>query len=131
MTRPIPARTLERRAAACVLLLAALAVASPMRSAPILSELLYDASGADDGRVFVEITGDPGEALSGLVVEGVNGADGAVTVSIALSGAVPDDGVFVLADLDAQGTTAVAEADLLADFDFQNGPDGGGAAGCR
>ena len=39
-----------------------------------------------------------------------------------ISGEIPADGFFVVADSDA-GTTLVANADLLANFDFQNGPD--------
>lgn len=90
---------------------------------PLLSEVLYDATGSDDGAVFVEIYGVPGTALDGWSVEGVNGADGAVTVTLSLSGSIPEDGVFVVADAGASGPTAVAEADLVLDFDFQNGPD--------
>ena len=40
-----------------------------------------------------------------------------------LSGAFPADGLFVVADDLGDGTTLVPDADLLANFDFQNGPD--------
>ena len=53
----------------------------------------------------------------------MNGADGEVTVSVPLSGTIPADGIFVIADGSASGPTTVAGADLVADFDFQNGPD--------
>lgn len=90
---------------------------------PLISEVLYDAAGSDDGYGFVELYGTPGEALDGLTLEGINGANGAAGPVIALSGVIPDDGLFVVADRTGAGTTFVAEADLLANFDFQNGPD--------
>jgi len=90
---------------------------------PLLSEVYYDAPGSDDGQLFVEISGRPGESLEGITVEGVNGANGATGPSILLSGAVGSDGLFVLADEASGGGTSVLGADLLASFDFQNGPD--------
>jgi hypothetical protein len=42
---------------------------------------------------------------------------------IALSGVIGDDGLFVVADATSGGTTSVPVYDLLANFDFQNGPD--------
>jgi hypothetical protein len=92
-------------------------------SALVISELFYDAVGADDGLSFVELYGAPGTNLEGLSVEGVNGSNGALTHSLALAGAVPDDGIFVLADGQAGGASLVPGADLVLDFDFQNGPD--------
>lgn len=102
---------------------AVVATAAPAGALPLISELFYDAVGADDGQSFVELYGEPGSSLDGLVLEGRNGANGDVTVSIALSGSIPDDGIFLLADEGAGGATAVPGADALADFDFQNGPD--------
>jgi hypothetical protein len=97
--------------------------AASARAAPLLlSEVLYDAVGSDDGAVFVELYGPAGLLLDGHVLEGVNGSDGSLTTSIALTGAVPEDGFFVVAD-GASGVSAVAQADLVANFDFQNGPD--------
>ncbi len=90
---------------------------------PLLSEVFYDAVGSDNGQSFVEIHGAPGTDLTGLSVEGINGSDGSVTVSVPLSGVIPADGIFVLADDMGDGTTLVADADLLGNFDFQNGPD--------
>ncbi len=98
-------------------------LASPGFALPLLSEVLYDAVGSDDGHGFVEISGTPGTDLGGLRIEGVNGADGSVTVSIALAGAIGPGGLFVLADQDGSGATSVPVFDQLADFDFQNGPD--------
>jgi len=91
-----------------------------------ISEVLYDAVGSDDGLGFVELWGAPGLSLDGWVLEGVNGADGAVGPLLALAGNVPGDGFFVLAD-SLGGTTQVANADQLLNFDLQNGPDASGA----
>lgn len=98
-------------------------LARPSAAALVLSEVFYDAVGGDNGLVFVELFGDPGQSLDGLVLEGINGSGGGVTHSVALSGLMPADGVFVLADDDGSGATQVANADLIAEFDLQNGPD--------
>jgi hypothetical protein len=90
---------------------------------PVLSEVFYDAVGSDDGFVFVEIYGEAGTHLDGLTVEGINGSDGGVTVSLSLSGVIPDDGLYVLADEADGGVSSVPGPDQLLDFDFQNGPD--------
>ena len=104
-------------------LLLALGLPAPSAALPLLSEVFYDASGSDDGRSFVELYGAPGTDLAGLFVDGINGSNGTVTDSVALAGLIPADGLFVLADAAGDGGTEVAEADLLASFDFQNGPD--------
>lgn len=100
-------------------------IAAPpgVHAMPLLSEVFYDAVSTDDGLSFVELYGLPGTDLSGLLVEGINGTGGTVTDSIALSGLIPADGLFVIADGLADGTTQVSDADLIANFDFQNGPD--------
>ncbi len=95
----------------------------PALALPLISEVFYDAVGSDDGVSFVELYGVPGSSLEGLVVEGINGANGAPGPTLSLSGAIPADGFFVLADALADGSTLVPDADLLANFDFQNGPD--------
>lgn len=89
----------------------------------LISEIFYDAESSDDGHVFVELAGDPGTALDGLVLEGVNGFNGSSTTWLELSGEIPASGVFVVADVTGGGATFVENADLLAEFDFQNGPD--------
>ena len=89
---------------------------------PVISEIFYDAVGSDNGQSFVEIYGIAGTDLGGLTLEGVNGANGAVGPIVSLSGLIPADGIFVVADTDGAGTS-VPGADLLANFDFQNGPD--------
>jgi hypothetical protein len=110
-----------RRMAAIFVFAGLLPVASV--AAPLLSEVFYDATGSDNGYSFVEIWGGAGMSLDGLTLEGVNGSNGAITHSIMLSGVIPADGIFVLADDVGDGTTLVANADLIRNFDFQNGPD--------
>ena len=92
-------------------------------AAPLLSEVFYDAVGSDEGLSFVEIYAPPGTVLDGLVLEGINGSTGGVAGSATLSGVVGASGLFVLADDFGDGTTFVANADAIANFDFQNGPD--------
>ena len=104
-------------------LLVGLLGAVPAAALPVLSEVFYDAVGSDDGFVFVEIYGEAGTDLDGLTVEAINGSDGGVTVSLALSGSIPADGLYVLADEAGGGASSVPGADQLLNFDFQNGPD--------
>ncbi len=92
-------------------------------AAPLISEVFYDAVGSDNGLVFVELYGAPGASLNGLFLEGINGANGSVGPSIALSGVFPADGIWLLVDDVGDGTSSVAGAHLIANFDFQNGPD--------
>jgi len=93
------------------------------RAVPLISEVFYDAVGIDNGLLFVELYGDPGSGLDGLFLEGINGANGAPGPTIALSGVFPADGIFVVADDVGDGSTLVVDADWIANFDFQNGPD--------
>ena len=90
---------------------------------PVLSELYYDAVGSDDGESFVEIHGLPGTSLEGFAIDGINGSNGVVGPTILLSGAIGASGLYLVADRRTDGTRSVAGADLLANFDFQNGPD--------
>ena len=98
-------------------------IACPATAFPLISEVFYDAVGSDNGVTFVELYGAPGNSLEGLFLEGVNGANGVVGPIVTLSGVFPGDGIFVVADDAGDGTTAIAGADLIANFDFQNGPD--------
>lgn len=111
------------RGALLVAVLAAPLGAGGAAALPLLSEVFYDAVGTDNGLLFVEILGSPGASLDGLVIEGVNGSDGSVTHSLALSGVFPADGLFVVADDAGGGISQVPGADLVLEFDFQNGPD--------
>ena len=45
------------------------ASASGARATPVISEILYDAVGSDDGFGFVELQGAPGTILDGLTLE--------------------------------------------------------------
>ena len=109
--------------ASCLFFALSVCWGAPAQAAPIsISEVLYDASGSDDGLVFVELYGPAGALLDGLLLEGVNGSDGSITTTVALLGLIPGDGFFVVADTSG-GATSVSNADLLANFDFQNGPD--------
>ncbi|MDD1633152.1 MAG: hypothetical protein LUP91_13220, partial [Methylococcaceae bacterium] len=113
-----------RRAAACVLVCCGVLAAAPAAHAlPLIAELFYDAEGSDDGKSFVELYGTPGASLDGLRLEVVNGADGVVVTALTLSGLFTSSGLFVVADRTSAGVSSVAEANLLLDFDIQNGPD--------
>lgn len=92
-------------------------------AAPVISEVLYDAVGADNGYMFVELYGTPGSSLSGLSLQGINGTTGLAYVALNLSGTFNANGVFVVADDSGDGTTKVQNADLILNFDLQNGPD--------
>jgi hypothetical protein len=98
-------------------------VPASARALPVISEVFYDAAGSDNGKSFVELYGAPGTSLDGLVLEGVNGANGAVGPVLTLSGVIPGDGFLVVADDRGDGASDVAGADLVLNFDFQNGPD--------
>lgn len=109
--------------AACAALAAALGAAAPARAMPLISEVFYDAVGSDDGLSFVEIHGPPGTVLDGWVLEHVNGANGEVAATLTLVGVIGPSSLYVVADRLSDGTTAVPFADLLLNFDLQNGPD--------
>ena len=96
---------------------------NPVQASVVLSEVLYDSAGSDNGNAFVELFGTPGALLDGLLLEGVNGSDGSVYRSITLAGLIPADGVYVIGDDSGDGTTLVANTDFVAAVDFQNGPD--------
>ncbi|MBI2343011.1 MAG: lamin tail domain-containing protein [Deltaproteobacteria bacterium] len=94
----------------------------------MLNEVLYDVPGSDtDGVLFIELHGTPQGNIGGYVIRCVNGDGGGVTETIVLpdDAVIPDDGVFVIADAStgSPGVTAVPNADWVANFDPQNGPD--------
>ena len=111
------------RLPARALVLAAAMLTPAVHAATVISEALYDAVGTDNGNVFVELYGTPGTVLDGLSLEGVNGTDGSVYLTLALSGVIPGDGIFVVADDAGDGGSLVGGADLVLEMDFQNGPD--------
>ena len=116
-------RNISKPAAQCLLAISGALAMTAVQSQPVISEVLYDAAGTDNGNVFVELFGIPGTILDGLLLEGVNGSDGSVYSSVMLSGVIPADGVFVVGDDSGDGSTLVGNADLVMNVDFQNGPD--------
>jgi hypothetical protein len=116
-------REFGRRCAQLVVVLMAMGSFAAVQAQTIISEVLYDASSSDNGSVFVELFGTPGTLLDGLLLEGVNGADGGIYRSVLLAGTIPPDGIFVIGDDSGDGTTLVSAADLVREVDFQNGPD--------
>ncbi len=101
----------------------ALCLAQTAAATPLISEVFYDAVGSDDGQSFVELFGEPGAPVDGLVLTGINGSNGAAGRVLVLSGFFGEDGLFVVADSTSAGTSDVIDFDLLLNFDFQNGPD--------
>lgn len=94
----------------------------------VINELFYDAIGDEtDGNLFVELAGEPGSDISGYSIVFVNGADGSdtETINIPDGSKIPDDGIFLIADsrTNAPHETHVVGADMLDNFDPQNGPD--------
>lgn len=116
-------RAFRRTAIVAVLAVGAAGLPAFAGASPLISEVFYDAVGSDNGWSFIELSGDPGASLVGLTLVGVNGANGAPGPTVALSGAFGADGLFLLGDDAGDGSTEVAGADAIANFDFQNGPD--------
>jgi hypothetical protein len=73
--------------------------------------------------MFIELYGAPGDSLSGLSLQGIKGTTGLAYVTLNLSGTFNANGLFVLADDSGDGTSKVQNADLILNFDLQNGPD--------
>lgn len=96
--------------------------------AVVLNEIYYDAVGSDtDGVLFIELFGEPGLPIGGCRVQFVDGGDGSLEDAVTLSeGAlIPEDGYYVIADslTGFPDATSVLGADLVDNFDPQNGPD--------
>ncbi|MBI2082861.1 MAG: lamin tail domain-containing protein [Deltaproteobacteria bacterium] len=94
----------------------------------VINEIFYDAVGSDtDGVVFVELFGTAGLSLGRHQILFMNGEDGVQKDSITIpEGAViGPDGFYLIADAKTgnPSATQVAEADLIDEFDPQNGPD--------
>lgn len=123
MSRPLGVYWAGWGTLAFFLVVASGLVARPARGLPLIAEVFYDAVGSDNGHSFVELYGVPGASLEGFVLEGVNGAGGGIGPRLDLSGVIGSEGLFVIADDLGDGTTLVSNADAIANFDFQNGPD--------
>ena len=106
------------------LLLALLLLSAPAaQAAVVIQEVLYDGPGSDADDVFIELFGSPGTLLDGWSLAGINGLNGDVYRTIDLSGTViPVDGIFVIAT-DSASASLAAVRDLVANVDWQNGPD--------
>lgn len=94
----------------------------------VLNEILYDASVDEtDGNLFVELAGEAEGNISEYSILFINGSNGEITGTISIDGGevVPEDGIYLIADSrdSLPDETNIAEADLLKDFDPQNGPD--------
>ena len=88
----------------------------------VINEIYYDSPGADDS-LFTELHGPAGASLDNFIIYGVNGNDGSIYSVINLTGyTIPPDSFFVIA------SDSIPEADLVADVDWQNGPDNVGIA---
>ena len=106
-----------------MLAIAAMTGVASASASTVISEVLYDVSGSDSGNVFVELFGTPGTVLDNMLLEGINGTNGNVYKTIMLTGVIPADGIFVIGDDDGSGNSQVLNTDMVADVDFQNGPD--------
>ncbi len=100
--------------------------ASCAAAAVVLNEVLYDPSGADAGREFVELfnAGPTAVCLAGYRIETANGADDQPVWSTRWTGAPGDTigpgGLFLVADA---GWTGPPSAAATAALTLQNGPD--------
>ncbi len=94
----------------------------------VINEIFYDAVGGDtDGVVFIELHGDPDLLIENSKLNFVDGGDGSIddTVTLPKDARVAADGFYVIADAKTgvANATAVPGADLIDNFDPQNGPD--------
>lgn len=103
----------------------------PQRIVPaelMINEVYYDAVGPDtNGVLFVELRGTPEADVGGYRCHFVNGDGGILLESMTIPAgvAIPADGLLVIGDgmTGNLQVTQVAEADLVDNFDPQNGPD--------
>lgn len=94
----------------------------------VINEIFYDAVGSDtDGVVFVELHGTPRISLNHFKINFINGSDGVIYDSITLpeNAQTNAQGFYVIADTrtGSPTLTQVAHADLVDNFDPQNGSD--------
>lgn len=91
-----------------------------------INEVYYDPAGVDtEGDEFIELFGEPNTDIGGYSIALVNGDDGKTydTISIPENSIIGGDGLFVIADTGTGGSSKITDADLLENFDPQNGPD--------
>jgi hypothetical protein len=94
----------------------------------VINEVFYDAVGVDtNGDVFIELAGTPNGDISAYKLYLVNGDDGVIkdTITMPVGSKMQADGLFVIADskTGSPGVTNVSSADMIENFDPQNGPD--------
>ncbi|MFH1436742.1 MAG: proprotein convertase P-domain-containing protein [Pseudomonadota bacterium] len=97
-------------------------VPPPPPPPPRINEVLYDSPTDTDTEEFIELSGDPGGALTGHTLVHFNGSDGSVVWAIDLGAAVyPGNGLLVIGpaggtNVDITWTAAgVSETDALQD----------------
>lgn len=88
-----------------------------------INEVLYDGPGQDPPAVFIELLGPPGLSLDGVRLIGINGANGQSYAEIELMGALPADGLLVIAHPEAAPALRAVADVLDTGADLQNGPD--------
>ncbi len=88
----------------------------------VINEVLVDPTGTDDGFEFIELYGPAGGSLASWRLRW-SGTDGTVLAVASLTGRIPNNGYFVLAD-DTGGSTNVSNADATFALGLQNA--GGG-----
>jgi hypothetical protein len=90
-------------------------------ASPVIYEVYYDQTGEDGTEVFTELY-NPGPTvdLTGWSLLGVNGLNGEIYRSVSLTGMISVQNQLLLI---ACPGSSIANADLYADVDWQNGPD--------
>lgn len=100
--------------------LAVLLLASPVLGQDlVINEIFYDEDGGDVG-CFTELKGPSGTDLTRYVLAGVNGNGGVVYATVALTGVIPGDGYYVVAQ---DSLVPGAEQFPEPDVNWQNGAD--------
>jgi hypothetical protein len=99
--------------------LCCIATAAFAQDVIVINEAIYDNTGSDVN-CWTELKGTPGMSLDGYKLLGHNGNGGLIYRTIALDGfTVPADGYFLV----TQNGTTPPGSDMVANVDWQNGPD--------
>ena len=103
-----------------LLLLVGLLLIPSVNAQIVISEVLYDAVGADAGQEFVELYNPlaTAQSIEGWQLERGNGANAGDWVTEAvLTGSIPAHSFYLIGEANVTG------ADLTTNLDLQNGPD--------